>query len=54
MEGAVAEFKTGKATVRIHPGKLSKEERQELWKDETAKYLKAVYMARKKQKSAQA
>ena len=54
MEGSVAEFKIGKATVRIHPGKLSEEERMELWKHETAKYLKAVCKARKKQKSAKA
>lgn len=51
-----AEYKIGKATVRIHLGKLSEEERRELWKRETAKYLKAVCAARKKQnkKSAEA
>ena len=56
MESPAAEYKIGKATVRIHPGKLSEEERKELWRNETTKYLKAVCAARKKQnqKSAQA
>ena len=53
MEGA-AEYKIGNATVRIHPGKLSKEERKELWESETAKYLKAVLQARKKQNAQNA
>ena len=56
MEGSAAEYKIGKATVRIHPGKLTGEERKELWRNETTKYLKAVQAARKKQnqKSAKA
>ena len=57
MEGSVAEFKIGKATVRIHPGKLSEEERKVVIKDATEKFLKAVQQQRKKsanQKSAQA
>lgn len=45
----MTEYKIGKATVRIHPGKLSEEERKVLWEHETAKYLKAVCAARKKQ-----
>ena len=57
MEAAVAEYRFGKATVRIHPGKLSEEERKVLWEHETKKYLNAVCAARKKaqnQKSAEA
>ena len=49
MESPAAEYKIGKATVRIYLGKLSEEERKELWKVETTKYLKAVQAARKKQ-----
>ena len=51
----MVEYIIGKATVRIHPGKLSEEERKVLWKDETTKYLRAVQAARKKnQKSKEA
>ena len=45
--------KTEKAIVRIHPGKLTEEERKAVIKDETNKYLRAVWSAKNK-KSAQA
>ena len=48
MEDSVAEFKIGNATVRIHPGKLSEEERKANIEDATRTYLKAVLAARKK------
>ena len=52
MEGAVAEYNFEKATVRIHPGKLSEEERKVV----IINAAKAVYKAIQKQnqKSAQA
>lgn len=48
MEGSVAEFKIGKATVRIHSGKLSEEERKVVLVNATEKFLKAVQQHRKK------
>ena len=45
--------KTEKAIVRIHPGKLTEEERKVAIKDATNKYLRAVWAAKNK-KSAQA
>ena len=48
MEGSVAEYKIGNATVRIHPGKLSEEERKVVLVSATEKFLKAVRRQRKK------
>ena len=42
------EYRIGKATVRIHPGKLSDEERKEQVTAATIKYWKAVQKQRKK------
>ena len=42
MESDVFVVKTGKATVRIHAGKLTEEERKELWKHATKEYCKAI------------
>lgn len=42
------EYKIGKATVRIHPGKLSEEERKEQIIAATIKYWKAVQKQRKR------
>lgn len=51
MEGSVAEYKIGNATVRIHPGKLSEEERKVVIIDAAKEFYKAI---QKNQKSAQA
>ena len=48
MEDGVAEYRFGNAIVRIHPGKLSKEERQAAIEEATRKYLKKVLVARKR------
>jgi len=48
VDDVVAVFKTGNATVRIHPGKYSKEEREERIRNATREFLKAVQTAKKK------
>lgn len=41
------EFKIGNATVRIHPGKRTEEERKEAIEKAAVKFLKAVHRKRK-------
>ena len=53
MEGAVAEYNFEKATVRIHPGKLSEEERRAVIENAAREFYKAIQKA-KNQKSAEA
>jgi 4-hydroxy-3-methylbut-2-en-1-yl diphosphate synthase IspG/GcpE len=48
VDDVVAVFKTGNATVRIHPGKYSKEEREERIRNATREFLKEVQKAKKK------
>ena len=48
MEKGFAEYRIGNATVRIHPGKLSEEERKVAIENATYKYLKAVLAAKKR------
>jgi len=38
----VQEFRCGKAIIRIHPGKLTKEERREAVEKATIQFIKAV------------
>ena len=40
------EYDTGKAVVRIHPGKLSEEERRVVIEKAAQRYLKAMYAAK--------
>lgn len=42
MESEVCVIKTGKATVRIHTGKLTKEERKEVFDRASTAFIKAV------------
>jgi hypothetical protein len=42
MEGAVLEYKTEKAIVRIHPGKLSEEERKVVMTNAAKEFYKAI------------
>lgn len=49
---AAAEYKIGKATVRIHPGKLSEEERKVVIINAAKEFYKAIQ--KQNQKSAQA
>ena len=43
------EYDFGNAIVRIHPGKLTEEERRVVWEDATRKFLKEVLRHRKQQ-----
>ena len=51
MEGSCTEYKTEKAIVRIHPGKLSEEERRAVIENAAREFYKAIQKA-KNQKSA--
>lgn len=51
MEGTCTEYITEKAIVRIHPGKLSEEERKVVIIDAAKEFYKAI---QKNQKSAKA
>jgi len=51
MEGTVAEYNFEKATVRIHPGKLSEEERRVVIINAAKEFYKAI---QKNKKSAEA
>lgn len=48
LENGVTEYVMEKAIVRIHPGKLSEEERKVAIENATKKYLKAVLAAKKR------
>lgn len=50
LENGVTEYKTDKAIVRIHPGKLSEAERKEVLEDATRHFLKRIQKAAKKKK----
>lgn len=43
LDNGVVEYDTGKAIVRIHPGKLNEEERKEKLKNATETFCKAAY-----------
>ena len=49
MENSYTEYRIGKAIVRVHPGKLTEEERRVVWEDATRKFLKEVLRHRKQQ-----
>jgi hypothetical protein len=53
MEGTCTEYRTEKATVRIHPGKLSEEERMEVIINAAKEFYKAI-QKQQNQKSAKA
>ena len=42
MEGSVVEYTIGKAIVRIHPGKLTEEERRVVLEDAARKFYKTI------------
>lgn len=48
MEGSVAEYITDKAIVRIHPGKLSEEERKVVLENAARKFYKAIQQQKQK------
>ncbi len=52
MEGDFVEYRTDKAVVRIHPGKLSEEERKVVIINAAKEFHKAIQ--KQNQKSAQA
>jgi hypothetical protein len=52
MEGAYTEYITEKACVRIHPGKLSEEERRVVIVNAAKEFYKAIQ--KQNQKSAKA
>lgn len=52
MEGSCTEYKSDKGIVRIHPGKLSEEERKVVIINAAKEFYKAIQ--KQNQKSAQA
>jgi hypothetical protein len=57
VEGSVTEYHIGNAIVRIHPGKLTEEERKVVLENAAKKFYKAVQQQRQKsanRESAQA
>ena len=48
----MTEYRIGNATVRIHPGKLTEEERKAEIVDATQKFLKSIWKQKKKSAKA--
>ena len=54
LENSVTEYITEKAIVRIHPGKLTEEERKVVIENAARDLLKAIQKANQNKRSAQA
>lgn len=48
MDGSVTEYIIGKAIVRIHPGKLTEEERRVVLEDAAKKFYKTIQQQKTK------